>query len=86
MPNGIRVDEDTFAKMEHDDQIKSIFHAIVTTNENFCKQPELCEIRMDKKIKTNNKLHRRINFGIGSGGGISIVAIFELARHWLNSG
>ena len=43
--NGIKVDEETFAKMDHDDQIKSIFHAIVKTNENVSTQIKLCEPR-----------------------------------------
>ncbi len=56
MANGINVDEESFAKMEHDDQIKSIFHAIVTTNENFCKQPEICEINEKRKIPLNKTI------------------------------
>lgn len=80
MPNGIKVDEDAFANMNHDDQMKSLFHAVVTTNSNFCKQLPLCETTMDDKIKTANKRRGRINLGVGGGGGLSAVAIWEAVK------
>ena len=83
MPNGIKVDEETFAGMDHDDQIKSIFHAIVTTNENFCKQPPICELKMDQKISLNNRLRRKINLGIGGLGAGGVVGLIEGVKSWL---
>ena len=44
------------------------------------EQPFICAQVMDEKITLNNKLRRKINLGIGSGGGIGVVAIFEFIR------
>jgi len=44
------------------------------------EQPAICAAIMDDKIKLERKLRRKINFGIGSGGGIGVVAIFEFIR------
>ena len=40
-------------------------------------QPDKCELLMDKKIKTNNKLRRKYNIGQGGGAGAIILAIGE---------
>lgn len=80
MTNGIKVDENTFATLDHNEQIKAIFHAIVATNANFCKQIPMCEANMDNKIKINNKLHRKINLGIGGGTGAFIIGAFETIK------
>jgi hypothetical protein len=63
--NGIKVDEETFAKMDHDDQIKSIFHAIVKTNENVSTQIKLCEPRF--QCLENRKWKDK---GTAAGGGV----------------
>ena len=86
MNNGIRVDETGFANMNHDDQMKSLFHAVVTTNANFCKQVPLCESIMNEKIKAERKRRGRINIGLGSGGGVGAFGILEVFRRWLNGG
>ena len=56
MPNGIKVDEETFAKMDHADQMKSLFHAVITTNDNLLKQPALCQKEMDEKIPSFSEI------------------------------
>ena len=84
MLNGIKVNEDAFANMNHDDQMKSLFQAVVTTNSNFCKQLPLCEAKMDTKIKTERKRRGRINLGVGGGGGLSAVAIWEAVKSMWN--
>ena len=48
MTNGIKVDENTFATLSHEDQIKAIFQAIVRTNDNVSKQLEVCNPRFIK--------------------------------------
>ena len=80
MSNGIEVDEKGFEGLNHDDQIRAIFQAIVATNANFCKQIPMCEANMDNKIKINNKLHRKINLGIGGGTGAFIIGAFETIK------
>ena len=80
MANGIKVDEQSFETLKPDEKMRAIFQAIVATNDNFLKQPALCSTIMDDKIKINNKISRRINLGIGGGGGIGVVAVFEFIR------
>jgi hypothetical protein len=65
MSNGIKVDEETFAKMDHEDQIKSIFHAIIKTNENITNQKLECEPRF--KCLENRKWRDK---GIAGGAGL----------------
>ena len=75
MPNGIKVDEETFAKMDHDDQIKSIFHAIVTTNQNVTNQSLECEPRF-KCLEKRKWKDKGIAAGSGLFGGyLAVVSI-----------
>ena len=83
MTNGFEVDEDGFKGLDHDDQMRAIFQNVYTIKKYMIEQPDKCAELMDNKIKSNNKIHRRINFGVGSGGGIGVVAVFEFVRRWL---
>lgn len=85
MLNGIKVDDEAFANMNHDDQMKSLFHAVVTTNSNFCKQLPLCENKMDEKIKTERKRRGKISLGLGGGGAAGAVGIWEIVKSWINT-
>ena len=85
MLNGIKVDETAFANMDHDDQMKSLFQAVITTNSNFCKQVPLCETTMDKKILTERKRKGKISLGLGSGGGVGAFAILEYIKTWFTN-
>ena len=84
MSNGFEVDEEGFKGLDHDAQMRAIFKNVYTIKTYMLEQPEKCQTEMTEKIKNNNKMHRRINFGIGSGGGISVVAAFEIVRRWLS--
>ena len=77
MSNGIKVDEETFSKMDHDDQIKSIFHAIVTTNANVTKQKLECEPRF-KLLENRKWKDKGIAGGTGLVGGFLAVIAKKL--------
>jgi len=93
MVNGIW-DKDTFlmdvpqedrkqASMTHD-LLKDLKESLGSIDDKVDKirteQPFICAQVMDEKITLNNKLRRKINLGIGGGGGIGVVALFEFVR------
>ena len=83
MANGIKVDEQSFETLKPEEQSRAIFQAIVATNDNFLKQPAICSVVMDEKIKNNNKISRRINLGFGGGGAFSVIAIIEAIKAYI---
>lgn len=85
MANGIEINEHTFQSLKPSEQMSAIFKAIVTTNENLCQQPAICEEKMDNKIKAERKRRGRINIGLGSGGGIGAFGILEFIKSLWNS-
>lgn len=82
MPNGIEINEENFKTLGTGPQLETIFENILAIKKHVLLQPGLCAVEMDNKIKTNNKVHRRINFGIGSGSGFGAVIITKVAS-WL---
>ena len=84
MSNGFEVDEDGFKGLDHDDQMRAIFQNVYTIKKYMIEQPKKCEIEMDNKIKNNNKIHRRINFGIGGLGAGGIVGLIEGIKSFFN--
>ena len=86
MPNGIEIKIDEFKTLDSDKRSEVIFENVYAIKQYIFEQPPKCQEMMADKIKTNNKIHRRINFGIGSGGGIGVVAVFELVRQWWTGG
>ena len=49
--NGIKVNEETFATLNHDKQMVELFRAIIRTNDNLISQYENCEPRFKKLEK-----------------------------------
>jgi len=64
------------------DMLKSLNDSMIEV----CKQPDLCETKMDNKIKTERKRKNRINIGLGGGGGVGVFGILEIFRRFLNGG
>ena len=65
MSDGIEVDEKGFEGLNHDDQIRAIFQAIVATNQNITNQKLECEPRF--KCLENRKWRDK---GIAGGAGL----------------
>jgi len=82
MPNGIWNKETYLMDVPDIDKKRAsmTFDMLADIHKTVTNQPQLCQTIMDKKITTNNKINRKINLGIGSSGGISVVALWEFVR------
>jgi len=85
MPNGIW-DRETYMNAQDRTKDAMTFDMLKSINDQvgeIRKQPEICAVIMDNKIKANRKRNGRINIGLGSGGGIGAFGLLELFRTWL---
>jgi len=93
MPNGIWTKETFLMDIPKEDRkmmsmthdlLKDLKESLRSIDDKVDKirieQPTICQGVMDDKIAINNKLRRKINLGIGGGGGIGVVAVFEFIR------
>ena len=85
MPNGIW-DRETYMSAQDRTKDAMTFDMLKSINDQvgaIRKQPEICAVIMDNKIKVERKLRRKINLGIGSGGGIGAYGLLEIVKAWL---
>ena len=75
---GVPESEEQRASMTFD-MLDSIDKRLYTLSH---EQPAKCKVIMDDKIKTNNKVRRRFDFGIGGGSGLGAAAIFKVIWAW----
>ena len=85
MPNGIW-DRETYMNAQDRTKDAMTFDMLKSINDQvgqIRKQPEICAVIMDNKIKTARKRNGRINIGLGSGGGIGAFGLLEIIKAWL---
>jgi len=85
MPNGIW-DRETYMNAQDRTKDAMTFDMLKSINDQvgeIRKQPEICAVIMDNKIKANRKRNGRINIGLGSGGGVGAFGLLEIFKTWL---
>ena len=91
MPNGIWNKETYMMGVPKEDEKRAamtfdMLKSIDTRLDLISELPEKCAAKMDNKIENNNKIHRRINLGIGGLGAGGVVGIIEGIKSFFANG
>jgi len=85
MPNGLW-NKETYLGASEKTKDAMTFDMLHDIHENVSEwhkdQPTKCAELMDKKISINNKLNRRTNLSLGTGGGLGAFGLLEVIRRW----